>query len=118
MLSGSDQTLPGLDRLPVLVDLSARTVSPVAGLAPAQQFALVEPIVLLRGHFARVTAGTDCLNLRQQPAKDASVLGCFADGVLLRLRDQPDADADGIAWVALQTPAGKDAWASGEFLQR
>lgn len=68
--------------------------------------------------FARVNSGSDCLNVREKPSQSSSSLGCFADGVLLRLRNEPDQSAGGATWVAVETPRGTSGYASSEFLQR
>jgi len=73
---------------------------------------LVQP-----GQFWMVSGTGDCLNVRANPATGAKSLGCFADGVLLREANEM-ADADGIRWWKVQTPAGEDGWASGEYLAR
>jgi hypothetical protein len=70
------------------------------------------------GPVRRVTTGADCLNVREKPAKAAPGLGCFKEGVLLRLRAEPEQSAEGVTWVAVETPDGHRGWASGEFLER
>jgi NarL family two-component system response regulator LiaR len=42
---------------------------------------------------------------------------CYVDGVLLR--DLGDTtEADGVTWLKVATPDGREGWASAEFLER
>lgn len=70
------------------------------------------------GPFARVKTGTDCLNVRETASTSSTSLGCFADGVLLQLRQEPDQSSGGATWVAVEAPDGKPGWASADYLQR
>jgi hypothetical protein len=77
----------------------------------------------MAGKFARVKAGGDCLNVREEPTASSVSLGCFKDGVLL-----PDlgetTTVDGRTWVKVMTPTapddwvGKQGWAAAEYLER
>ena len=68
------------------------------------------------GPFLRVTGAGDCLNVREQPSTTAPVVQCFADNVLLKDLNQ-EQPAGGITWLKVQTPTGKEGWASAEFLK-
>lgn len=72
------------------------------------------PRYVTAGPFARVVRGDDCLNVRTEPAAAADILGCFADGVLLPLRE--GAVAGSQAWLPVRTPDGRNGWAAAEFL--
>jgi hypothetical protein len=112
--------LPGTGPFDVpaaLVDLRTGLVQPVrdlgAGLTGSQQPFVVGAVP---GPVLRVVAGSDCLNVRQDPSVTATTRGCFKDGVLLADRGQTTT-AGGITWVAVTTPLGDSGWASGDFLQ-
>lgn len=75
-------------------------------------------IAATTGPFARVKTGPDCLNVREQPSKSSTSLGCFADGVLFRMRGEPDRNADAMTWVAVETPDARPGWASADYLAR
>ncbi len=68
------------------------------------------------GPFLRVTGAGDCLNVREQPNATAPVVQCFADDVLLKDLNQ-EQQAGGLTWAKVQTPTGKQGWASAEFLR-
>jgi hypothetical protein len=68
------------------------------------------------GPFLRVTGAGDCLNVREQPSTTAPVVQCFADNVLLKDLNQ-DQQSGGVTWRKVQTPTGKEGWASLEFLK-
>jgi hypothetical protein len=108
--------------LPAVVDFEDGTISPIlehfADNITGDKTGAPGVLAIASGTFARVTTGADCLNVREQPAKASPGLGCFKDGVLLRLRSQPEQSADGITWVAVETPDGRPGWASAEFLER
>jgi DNA-binding CsgD family transcriptional regulator len=72
---------------------------------------------LVVGPFARVNAGGDCLNVRQEPSATVTSLGCYADGVLLRDLGETQ-EAGGVTWLNVATPDGRQGWASTEFLER
>ena len=103
----------------VLIDLASATFSPMRELAEGLgQYQQPFVFSAVRGPIARVAGTGDCLNVREQPSKASASLGCFKDGVLLQLRGPADQAADGVTWVAVETPDGRAGWASGEFLQR
>lgn len=103
----------------VLVDLATGTFSPMRELAEGlDQYQQPFVFSAVRGPVARVAGAGDCLNVREQPSKASTSLGCFRDGVLLQVRGQAEQAADGITWVAVETPDGRAGWASGEFLER
>jgi hypothetical protein len=68
--------------------------------------------------FARVvnTEGT-CLNIRVLPNTSAASLDCAAEGVFLRDLGQV-AEAEGVVWLHVSTPAGIEGWASTQYLER
>jgi len=70
------------------------------------------------GPVRRVNTGGSCLNVRENPAKASLSVGCFKAGVLLRLRPETEQTADGMTWVAVETPGGRAGWAAAEFLER
>jgi len=100
-----------------LIDLETRVVHPIPELSPANGSTPFVRAALV-GTFARVNTGGSCLNVRENPAKLWDSLGCFYDGVLLRLRTAAEQTADGISWVAVETPGGRAGWAAAEFLER
>jgi hypothetical protein len=109
--------------LPAIVDWNAGTVSPILEhfadgiLGPKSGSPAV--LAVAKGPFVRVTTGSDCLNVREVPGKSSvAVLGCFRDGVLLRLRPEPEQPFGGAIWLAVATPDGQSGWASAEFLER
>ncbi len=99
-----------------LIDLAARTIHPIPELNPGLGAPFVRAALV--GTFARVKTGADCLNVREKPAKASLSLGCYKDGVLLRVRPQPEQAAEGVTWIAVETPEGRAGWASAEFLER
>ena len=118
MLLGSPTTLGGFDRLPVIVDLEAKTIAPIDGLVPSAEYSNMRPLLLLVGPFARVVTGGDCLHVREHPGAASVSLGCFKDGVLLRLRAETEQTRDGITWLAVETADRRAGWASAGFLER
>lgn len=67
-----------------------------------------------------VSAGGDCLNLRQDPSGTAPIVTCLSDGGRLVVAG-PARQADGLIWWPVQSVGGPDGpsragWASGEFL--
>jgi len=72
------------------------------------------PRYVTAGPFARVVSGDDCLNVRAEPTAAGDILGCFADGVLLPLREGTAAGSQ--AWLPVRTPDGRNGWAAAEFL--
>jgi hypothetical protein len=117
MLNDPPTDLGGLDRLPVIVNLDAHTLSPIAGLVPPEPNAFVSPLALHTGPFWRVDNAGDCLNVRERAEIGAPVIACYADNVLLGDRGQKTVSG-GTTWLAVTTPAGIDGWASSEFLAR
>lgn len=105
---------------PAVIDLDAGTYAFIHDpfYDPACSHGTQRVISLQRAPFARVKTGSDCLNVRETPAQASLSLGCFKDGVLLRVRGQAEQTAEGITWVAVETPDGRSGWASGEFLER
>jgi hypothetical protein len=112
---------PGLSSsVPAIIDFKAGTVSPITEFVHflARKAGGPVPLAIARGPFARVFGTGDCLNVRAQPAQSSLTLGCFKDGVLLRLRPEPEQTADGATWLAVATPDVRSGWASAEFLER
>ncbi|MEO9254287.1 MAG: SH3 domain-containing protein, partial [Tepidiformaceae bacterium] len=104
-----------------VIDLNTAEVHPVPeisdGLAGFNNGKNEHAFVLgaMVGNFARVNAGGDCLNVRESASTNAKSLGCFKDGVLLRLIDDGSAGSNG--WAHVATPAGQPGWASTEFVE-
>lgn len=101
----------------VLIDLATGIASPLRELnAGLEQFQ--QPLVrgAVTGRVARVNTGGDCLNVRESASAVSASLGCYRDGVLLFERG--GSTVDGVAWVAIITPTGREGWASAEFLER
>ncbi len=117
MLIKPPTELGGFERLPVIVNLEAHTISPIAGLKPKNEFGFITPLALKVGKFVQVTNAGDCLNVRERPDTSAPVIACFADNVLLGDRGETT-EAGGVAWVAVSTPDGAEGWAAEEFLER
>lgn len=71
----------------------------------------------MAGPFARVTGVGDCLNVRSEPGQAGQVLGCFADGVLLRDRGE-ERSVDGEPWLRVTAPGAVEGWAAARYLER
>ena len=115
-------TLPGVyaPLYPAMFDLASGQITVLELFGPVGSDAyngqrnyvrLVEP-----GPFFRVAGAGDCLNVREQPSTTAGVLGCYADNVLFKDLGA-EQQAGGITWWKVQTPDGKEGWASREFLE-
>ena len=87
--------------------------APLVGVEVAIDALGLQAISDAAGEFARVDAGSDCLNLRAEPSALAEVLGCYATGVLLEVTG-PERDG----WLPVAEPGGAAGFASGEFLVR
>jgi hypothetical protein len=103
-------------RTAVLVDLAARTVSPIAGLSGDDPNDIFQPNWFLTGPLLRVTAAGDCLNVREEPSLAAAAVRCFADGVLLAETGER-ASAGGLEWAKVEGPAAVTGWAALEFVR-
>ncbi len=66
---------------------------------------------------ARVKIPGDCLNIRSSASLTAAVLSCPGHGALLR-SSGATREADGLTWVAVQAPDGREGWASALYLER
>lgn len=100
----------------VLLDLETGTMRPIENLIETSGLAVTAFLTEVQtGSFAMVETGGDCLNVRESPLTTAKSLGCFADGVLLRMDDATSV-VEGQTWQAVTTPAGEKGWASAEFL--
>ena len=76
------------------------------------------PLTASTGPIARIKAPGSCLNIREQPVTSSASLGCFADGVLLRLNGAAQA-IDGRDWYPVQAPGSEaNGYAAAEFLER
>ena len=106
-----------ISRDPVVVDLEVGSVSPIAGLTPRQEYSFLESRLLLRGEFLEVATGGDCLNVREGASAASASLACYPDGVLLKDLGE-SAELDGVTWLKVATPDGREGWASAEFLER
>ena len=69
------------------------------------------------GPFARVAGTGDCLNVRETASADANVLGCYRDGVLLRLGADPATRSES-AWLPVETLDGRHGFAAAAYLER
>lgn len=102
----------------VLIDLATGTVSP---LREFDQFMNANQQPIVRGtvvaKVARVVTGGDCLNVRESASSSAPAIACYHDGVLLFERGEA-VTVGGASWVPVTTPAGKEGWASAQFLER
>jgi hypothetical protein len=102
----------------VLIDTVSGTVHPILGL-PRDASPLPGnfswPRLAVTGDFVRVATGdADCLNVREEATTAATSLGCFADGVLLRVLD-----AEPVAgWVPVTTPGGAAGFVAEAFVER
>ena len=75
------------------------------------------PIGVVRGLFARVSTGGDCLRVRDLPTLAAPVIGCFRDDVLLWVGGPPEAN-ESREWTAVRTPEGAPGYSVAEYLVR
>ena len=99
--SGSDELLV---RLSVSYDgyLTDRPpISPVIELPPFDDRLLVEVVV------------EGCLNLREEPSRDAPVTACLPDGT----RAETDAYGWWLDWMRLLTDGGATGWAHADYLR-
>lgn len=69
---------------------------------------------LVSGTAALVDADGDCLNLRSAASPTATKITCLGAGTALTILGAP-VSAGGMAWVQVQTPAGK-GWVASQFL--
>ena len=105
--------------LPAIVDLGSAAVLPIPHPFLDDPFfnGRNHVVAVQQGPLVRVKDTGDCLNVRDAPSTAASVLTCAADNVLLR--DQGEtAEADGITWARVVTPAGAEGWAAAQYLER
>jgi len=102
-----------------IIDLEERTINPIVDPFLDPPFAWGRNYVqaVLRGPFARVVGTGSCLNVRAEPGAAGQVLGCAADGVLLRDTGETQ-EVDGVTWLRVITPAGLEGWASTVYLER
>lgn len=117
-----DRSATGGAYVPAVLDLETGTVRAFRELIPRATTGGVAGagdrthiLGVATGAFVQVKGAGDCLNVRSAPSTSAQVLGCFADGVLLRQTGEAR-DADGIRWLGVTTLAGAQGWASAEFL--
>ncbi len=104
----------------VLIDLEAAVIHPIAGLPPLAGAVggfgrFVFPGDIFAGTPLRVTTGGDCLNVRSAPSTASPTLGCYPDGVLLRLQGDELPSGE---WVPVWAPDGQTGWAASQFLAR
>ncbi|MGE3074584.1 MAG: LuxR C-terminal-related transcriptional regulator [Dehalococcoidia bacterium] len=111
---------PGAPLYPAMFDLTGGQIEVLELYGPVGSDAYNGQRNYLRlveaGRTFRVTGAGDCLNVREQPNTSASVLGCYADNVLLRDHGG-EQQTGGITWWKVGTPDGKEGWASREFLE-
>ncbi|HXU23660.1 MAG TPA: SH3 domain-containing protein, partial [Tepidiformaceae bacterium] len=124
-LPGAAPTAPNTyvsPHLPALIDLAKGEVTPLLLYGPdlfgGAYYGRNIVVAAALGPFAKVHTGGDCLNVRETASTTATSLGCFADGVLLRVQSIGDQTVGGVHWVPVTTPDGRPGWASAEFLQR
>lgn len=67
------------------------------------------------GDTAVVATDGGCLNLREAPALSGAKLDCLAQGSQVTVFSEV-IDADGWAWVAVQTGAGQTGWVASQYL--
>jgi hypothetical protein len=105
--------------VPALVDLEEGSIQPIAGLfaAPNSPSGRNHVVAVMHGPFARVVYTGSCLNIRAEPAADATVLDCAADSVLLRDTGETRLVGD-VTWLRVTTPSGVEGWASTQYLER
>lgn len=98
---------------PVIVDLSAGTMSPIRSFSPGDNGRKSSiPIDVIMGTPRVVATGDgDCLNVRQEASASSASLGCFAEGVLLM-----EVEGSTAQWRHVRTPGGEVGWAAAEFL--
>ncbi|MGE5595278.1 MAG: LuxR C-terminal-related transcriptional regulator [Hyphomicrobiales bacterium] len=117
-LANGPRSVTGFDVETALIDIEHGTVTAIPEVAAGMGIGgNTHPFTVgaTGGPVLRVTNAGDCLNVRAQPDTAAPVLSCYADNVLLR--DRGDSrEADGITWLAVATPDGREGWASAEFL--
>lgn len=110
---------PGLRaQIPIVVDLKAATIRPIAEFRERAQTDRNLVLAVLNGPFARVIeAGKDdCLNVREGPSLSSPPFACYADGTLLVEQGQRT-EADGHNWSYVNTPSMRSGWASQSFLE-
>jgi hypothetical protein len=102
--------------MPFLAFTSGRSALPMLELfevVDEYMSPIVEGLVDFGAPPLRVNTPGECLNVRTMPSRDASVLTCAADGVLLRDRGETDGE-----WVAVEAPGGLVGWVAGELVGR
>ncbi|MGE3075249.1 MAG: SH3 domain-containing protein [Dehalococcoidia bacterium] len=110
---GADYLGPGI---PAIIDFGTGVVTPIAEFVDQIGAKAGGPIPLFvqLGGFAIVKTGGDCLNIRETPALSGTILGCYADRVILAMGG---AEPSG-TWLPVLTPDGQQGWASAEFLEQ
>jgi hypothetical protein len=115
MIQDPPRDLVGIDRATVFIDFDARVVRPLASL-PSRPDGALYPLLIAPGPFLEVTGAGDCLNVREGPARDATVIACYFDRVLLKDLGE-EREADGVRWRHVETPLGAEGWAAMELLK-
>lgn len=112
-----DPAPKSIGMLPALVDMDGGAIQPFSTAFGSGQFTGRNRFVaMVTGPFARVSAGGDCLNIRESASTSAKALTCARDGSLLRDLGE-STTAGGISWLKVRTLAGDEGWASTEFLR-
>ncbi len=110
---------PDHSAMPAIVDFERAEVHPMpsarATLDPRQFPSFMAALTAER--IARVNIPGDCLNIRADASLTAAVISCPGHGALLRSTGEVR-EADGLTWVAVKTPDGRDGWASALYLER
>ncbi len=110
---------PDHSPMPAIIDFERDEVHPLpsarATLDPRQFPSFMA--ALTAPQIARVKIPGDCLNIRSSASLTAAVLSCPGHGALLR-SSGATREADGLTWVAVQAPDGREGWASALYLER
>lgn len=109
--------------IPVAIDIGAGTITPLTLFGPmfgngyGGRNIVVGAITGLG--LARIKTGGECLNVRVDPNASSMSLGCFKDGVLLRIGKGAPLEWDSTTWVPVVLPSDLVAgWAAAEYLER
>jgi hypothetical protein len=106
---------------PTVVDIATGVIAPIEPQFFMDNYGPGNrkfPLAYLPGPFARVITPGDCLNVRTEPTTTSQSLGCFRDGVLLRIGSGDEVTSGSTTWMPVQTPDGHAGYASSEFVER
>lgn len=101
--------------IPAIINFDTGLVSPIRGFIDGLNSKAGGPVPLVvdRDSFLRVEPEGGCLNVRDTPSTESTVIACFPEGVLLSGRANVGA-IDG--WTPVTTPRGQPGWAASRFL--